>query len=104
MKSIPVDTRSITTLVGGAIQPAVGPDGAQRRDKSGRPLFQVPVVVVSESASADTFTVRLPGPVVQVQPLTPVTFVGLVARPWTMEGRSGVSFSAEAMQPVPTKS
>lgn len=104
MKTIPVDTRSITTLVGGAIQPATGPDGVQRRDKSGRPLFQVPVVVVSETASADTFMVRLPGPVAQMQPLTPVTFVGLVARPWTMEGRSGVSFSAEAMQPVSTKS
>lgn len=103
MKSIPVDTRAVTTLVGGAIQPATGPDGTQRRDKNGRPLFQVPVIIVSDSASADTLTVRVPGPVAQVQPLTPVTFVGLVARPWTMEGRSGVAFSAEAMQPVSTK-
>ena len=103
MRTIPVDTKSITTLVGGPIQAATSPDGSQRRDKSGRPLFQVPVIIVSEVASADTVVVRVPGPVAQVAPLTPVTFVGLVARPWSMEGRSGVSFSAEAMQPTQTK-
>lgn len=103
MRTIPVDTRGMTTLVGGAIQPANGNDGNQRRDQNGRPLFQVPVVIVSESANADTVTVRVPGPVAQLPPLTPVSFVGLIARPWSMEGRSGVSFSAEAMQPVSAK-
>lgn len=103
MKTIPVDTKSITMLVGGVIQAATSPDGSPKRDKSGRPLFQVPIVVVSEAANADTFVVRVPGPIAQVAPLMPVNFHGLVARPWSMEGRSGVSFSAESMQPVSTK-
>ena len=100
MNSIPVDTSRITTLVGGAIEPALTPSGTQRQSRDGKPLFNVPVVALIEGDNPDTFTVRVPGPVVQIPQLTPVRLIGLVARPWQMEGRSGVSFSASAIQPV----
>ena len=101
MRSIPVDTTRMTTLVGGAIQPATQQDGTPRRDRNGQPLFNVPVLVVVEGANPDTLVVRVPGPVAQVPSLTPVKLVGLVARPWSMDGgRSGVSFSADSVQPV----
>jgi hypothetical protein len=91
----------MTTLVGGAIQPATQQDGTPRRDRNGQALFNVPVLVVVEGANPDTLVVRVPGPVAQVPSLTPVKLVGLVARPWSMDGgRSGVSFSAESVQPV----
>jgi hypothetical protein len=105
MKTIPVDTSKLTMLVGGAILPATSPDGSPRRDRSGQTLFNIPVVVVVEGGNADTLTVRVPGPVPQVAPLTPVKFVALVARPWSMDGgRSGVSFSAESIQPAAVRS
>lgn len=101
MKTIPVDTSKMSLLIAGAIVAATTPDGSARRDRAGQTLFNVPVIAVSETASAETFTVRVPGPVPQLPSLTPVRLVGLVARPWTMDGgRSGVSFSAESIQPV----
>jgi hypothetical protein len=100
VKTIPVDTSALTTLVGGAITEATSPDGTAKRDRQGRPLFSVPVVVVADGANADTMTVRVPGPVPQIAPLTPINLVGLIARYWSMEGRSGVSFSAEKVAPV----
>jgi len=105
VKTIPVDTTNLTTLVGGAIQAATQPDGTQRTNRDGQPLFNVPVVVVIDGGDADTLVVRVPGPVPQLPPLTPVKFVKLVGRPWSMDGgRSGVSFSAESVQPVNTRS
>lgn len=100
MKTIPVDTSRITALVGGAIEAATTPTGEVRRDRDGKPLFNVPIVVVVEGGSPDTLAVRVPGPMRELAPLTPVQLVGLVARPWQMEGRSGVSYSAAAVQPV----
>jgi len=104
MRNIPVDTARLTTLVGGAIEAATTPDGTPRRNRAGQVLFNVPLVVVIENASADTLVVRIPGPVPQVPPLTPVRLVELVARPWTMDGRSGVSFTAEGLQPATQRS
>lgn len=100
MKTIPVDTSRITLLIGGAIEPATTPTGAQRQDRNGKALFNVPVLAVVEGGSPDTLTVRVPGPVAALAPLTPVRLVGLMARPWQMDGRSGTSFTAEAVQPA----
>jgi hypothetical protein len=105
VKTIPVDTTNLTTLVGGAIQAATQPDGTQRTNRAGQPLFNVPVIVVIDGGDADTLVVRVPGPVAQIPPLAPVKLVKLVGRPWSMDGgRSGVSFSAESVQPVNTRS
>lgn len=104
MKNIPVDTSKLTTLVAGAIQAATSPDGNARRDRGGQQIFNVPIIVVTEGGSAETMTVKIAGAVAQVPPLTPVRLVGLAARAWAMDGgRSGVSFSAEALQPVVAK-
>jgi hypothetical protein len=101
VKTIPVDTTHLTTLIGGAIQAATQPDGTHRTYRAGQPLFNVPLVVVVEGGDADTLTVRVPGPVAQIPPLTPVKLVNLVGRPWSMDGgRSGVSFIADSVQPV----
>jgi len=99
VRTIPVDCSKLTTIVGGLIQPATTEDGSPRRDKQGRTLFNVPVVVVAEGGNAEAMNVRVPGPVPQIPALTPVRIVGLVARPWAIGERSGVSFSAEALQP-----
>lgn len=103
MRTIPVDTNAMTLLIGGVIQPATNSDGTQRLNAAGKALFQVPVVVVTDGANADTIVVRVPGPVAHIEPLTPVKFVGLVARPWSIDGRSGVAFAANALQATSTK-
>lgn len=105
MRTIPVDTTRLTFMVGGAIQPATQPDGTPKRNRNGQALWNVPVVAVSDGSNAEAFVVRIPGPVPQVAPLTPVKLVGLTARPWSMEGgRSGVSFTAESIQPANSRS
>jgi len=100
MRTLPIDTSKMTVLVGGAIAAATSDDGTPRRDRNGAVLFNIPAVVLIEGGNAETLTVRVPGPVPQLAPMTPVRLLNLVARPWSMEGRSGVSFSADALQPV----
>ena len=100
MKTLPIDTSKMTAFIGGAIQPATKEDGTQRHDREGRPLFNVPVVLIIEGANAEALSVRIPGPIVQAAPMTPVQVEQLEARPWSFDGRSGVSFSATAVKPV----
>lgn len=105
MRTIPVDTTNLTFMVGGAIQPATQPDGTPKKNRNGQALWNVPIVAVSDGSNAEAFVVRIPGPVPQVPALTPVKLVHLTARPWSMEGgRSGVSFTAESIQPANARS
>lgn len=103
MKFIPVDTSRLTVHTIGAIAPVVTPDGQAKTDRSGRPLFSIPLLVVADGSTGETVTVKVPGPVSQLAPMTPVRLTGLVARAWSFDGRSGVALSAESVAPVASK-
>jgi hypothetical protein len=50
--------------------------------------------------SADLIAVKVPGvPSQAIRQGVPVKVVGLVAQPWTMADRSGVSFRAASVEP-----
>jgi hypothetical protein len=103
VKYIPVDTSKLTIHTIGAVAPVLSPDGQPKKDRAGRPLFSVPVLVVGDGATGETVTVKVPGPVAQLAPMTPVRLSNLVARAWAFEGRSGVSLTAETIAPVAVK-
>ena len=103
MFNLPVDTSAMTFMVGsGQAEPIRERDsGRQRTDpETGEPLYAVQVVVLSEGR-ADVITVKVPGASPpELAQGTPVRLVGLVATPWTMEGRSGVAFRATRIEPA----
>ena len=101
MRTIPVEP-SLHIVAAGIATAATTETGEQRRDKDGRPLFNLPVIGIAVDGAAEPFVVRVPGPVPALTPLTPVRLRALVARPWSMPatGRSGVSFSAASVEPV----
>jgi hypothetical protein len=100
VRIIPIDTSRLTIVIGGDVKPATNQDGTPRTTREGKPLVNVPVIVMADGGT-ETMTVRLPGPVPSLPVLTKVAFVGLVAKPWALDGRSGVSFQADGIQPAP---
>jgi hypothetical protein len=100
VRTIPIDISKLTTVIGGDVKPATNQDGTVRTNREGKPLMNVPVIVMADGGT-ETMTVRIPGPVPSLPVLTRVVFVGLVAKPWSLDGRAGVSFQAESIQPAP---
>jgi hypothetical protein len=103
MFNLPVDTTGMTFLVGNAAAEPIRERGTgrQRTDPdTGEPLYAVQLVVLTEGR-ADVITVKVPstGPL-ELGQGTPVRVSGLVAVPWTMEGRSGIAFRAARIEPA----
>ncbi len=100
---LPIDTSGLTLLVGMAPEPVV--DFESRRpkaDENGEPLYQLQIVALG-SEGAEVITVKVAGEPRGLTPGVPVKVLGLVALPWSMGERSGVSFKAariEAVGPV----
>ncbi|HET7519395.1 MAG TPA: hypothetical protein VFN05_17235 [Actinomycetes bacterium] len=96
---LPIDTSAIAFLCALAPEPVV--DFETRRpkaDENGEPLYTVQLLVMGED-SADLIAVKVPGvPSAAIRQGAPVT--GLVAQPWTMADRSGVSFRAARIEPA----
>jgi hypothetical protein len=70
--------------------------GQPRIDKAtGRPLWQVQVMALDESGG-DVIAVTVAGEPT-VSPGRPVTITGLVALPWSQDGRSGIAYRADAI-------
>jgi hypothetical protein len=98
---LPVDTSAIAFLCAMPPEPVV--DFETRRpkaDENGEPLFVVQLLVMGED-SADLIAVKVPGvPSTAIRQGVAVKVTGLVAQPWTMADRSGVSFRAAKVEPA----
>jgi hypothetical protein len=98
---LPIDTSAIAFLCAMAPEPVV--DFETRRpkaDDNGEPLYLVQLLVMGED-SADLIAVKVPGVLSQaIRQGAPVKVTGLVAQPWTMADRSGVSFRAARIEPA----
>ncbi len=85
----------------GTAEPALkyGTD-VQLEDADGRPLVNVEVAFASADAKSEIVRVRVPSANVPkgLALASPVRFKGLTARPWSSDGRAGMSFSAEAIE------
>ena len=98
---LPVDTSAIAFLCAMPPEPVVDFETKRpRADENGEPLYTVQLLVMGED-SADLIAVKVPGvPSQAIRQDAPVKVTGLVAQPWTMADRSGVSFRAVRVEPV----
>jgi hypothetical protein len=98
---LPIDTSAIAFLCAMQAEPVV--DFETRRpkaDENGEPLYVVQLLAMGED-SADLIAVKVPGiPSSAIRQGHPVKVTGLVAQPWTMADRSGVSFRASKVEPA----
>src|SRR4029450_11021149 len=97
---LPIDTSAIAFLCALAPEPVVDFETKRpRADENGEPLYVIPLLAMGGGA-AHLLAVKVPGaPSQAIRQGAPVKVTGLVAQPWTMADRSGVSFRAARVQP-----
>jgi hypothetical protein len=96
---LPIDTSAISFLCALAPEPVI--DFETRRpkaDENGEPVYVFQLLAMGDG-SADLLAVKVPGvPAPAIRQGVPVKVHGLVAQPWTMQDRSGVSFRAARVE------
>ena len=104
MRNIPVDTSQLTFMVAGEPEPKIvdRETGEVKKDSEGRDLYTIPLLpqpnddrrnpVIVVTFPSEDFPRISQG--IKVRP------VGLTAFYWSMNGRSGLGFRAEAIRPV----
>ena len=101
---LPIDTSAIAFLCAMPPEPVL--DFETRRpkaDDNGEPLYIIQLLAMGDG-SADLLAVKVPGvPSAAIRQGAPVKVTGLVAQPWTMNDRSGVSFKAARVEPAVTQ-
>jgi len=103
MKVIPVDTNILTFVHMGVIEAAterIG--GAPRTNEAGLALWRVPAVVVipGEKKPEGVIVIVPSAAEPKLEQGSEVKFRSLRARSWSMNGSSGISLSAEAIEPT----
>ncbi len=98
---LPVDTSAIAFLCAMPPEPLIDFQTRQpKADDNGEPLYVVQLLAMGGD-SADLIAVKVPGmPSEAIRQGHPVKVSGLVAQPWTMNERSGVSFRAARIEPA----
>ena len=97
---LPVDTSAIAFLCAVEAEPVVDFETKRpRADENGEPLYMVQLIAMSDGA-ADIIAVKVPGQPSGLRQGHAVKVQGLVAQPWTMQDRSGVSFRAARIEPA----
>lgn len=91
---LPIDVSGLTFLLMGAAAPVRDYETKQAKgDDNGVPLYQVPIGVMGAD-TPELITVKVPGEPSGLALGQPVRLSGLVAQPWAMGDRNGVSFRA----------
>jgi hypothetical protein len=98
---LPVDTSAISFLCALAPEPVVDFETRQpKADENGEPLYVIQLLAMGDG-SADLLAVKVPSvPSSAIRQGVPVKVTGLVAQPWTMNDRAGVSFRATRVEPA----
>lgn len=95
---LPIDVSALQFLVAVGPVPVIDFESkTPRADDNGEPLYTVQLVAMGEG-KADILPVKLAGSPGMLGPGTPVEVTGLVATPWSMGDRSGVSFRAASIE------
>ncbi len=96
---LPIDTRGITFACG-IPKPIIDFETrAQKLDKNGVPLWQVMLFTASED-NDDKLKVKVAGEPKGLTPLCLVKVTNLVSSTWDMNGQTGVSYTADAIEPL----
>ncbi len=95
---LPIDTSGMTFLAAGPPEPVVNYDTkAPKVDDNGQAIFAVQVVALVDGG-AEVLAVKVAGEPKGINKGGAVNLVGLVAQPWSMDGRSGVAFRAAKLE------
>jgi hypothetical protein len=96
---LPIDTSAILFSVGIPPEPARDWETKQHRtDQDGQPLYAVQLVALSQG-SAEILPVKFAGKPEGLTQGTPVKVTNLIASSWQRDGRFGVSFRADSIEP-----
>jgi hypothetical protein len=94
-----IRTERVRFLVSKAPEPRSDGDGRQKVDRaSGESLYSTELVAMDDTGAEVVKVTTAGAPKVAADQMVQVS--GLVALPWSMEGRSGVAFRAQAIAPV----
>jgi hypothetical protein len=97
---LPVDTSAMTLVAMAPPEPVV--DFATRQpkaDANGLPLFTVQVAAMFQD-QGEVLAVKVAGEPAGITAGAPVQIGGLVAQPWELGDRSGISYRAASIRPV----
>jgi hypothetical protein len=96
-----IKTEGVDFVVSRTPKPKNDNDGRQKTDRETGELLHVTELVAMDETGAEVIKVTTAG-APRVTKRQPVTVLQLVATPWTIDGRGGVAFRAEAITPVPS--
>jgi hypothetical protein len=97
---LPIDVSELTFLV--AVPPVPVMDfetKKQKADDDGQPMHTVQLVCLGDG-NAEILAVKFAGPPGALMQGAPAKVTNLVATPWSMGERSGVSFKASSVEPA----
>jgi hypothetical protein len=97
---LPVDTSAMTLVAMAPPEPVV--DFATRQpkaDASGLPLYTVQVAAMFQD-QGEVLAVKVAGEPAGIGAGAPVQVTGLVAQPWELGERSGISYRAASIRPA----
>jgi len=95
---LPIDTSGMTFLAAGPAEPALNYDTkAVKVDDNGQAIFSVQVVALVDGG-AEVLPVKVAGEPKGIVKGGGLKLVGLVAQPWSMDGRFGVAFRATQIE------
>ena len=100
---LPVDTSAMTLVAMAAPEPVVDFTTRQpKADANGLPLYTVQVAAMFAD-QGEVLAVKVAGQPTGINPGMAVEVAGLVAQPWALGERSGVSYRAAAIHPAGVK-
>jgi hypothetical protein len=100
---LPVDTSAMVLVAMAKAEPVVDFTTRQpKADPNGQPLYTVQVAAMYDD-QGEVLAVKVAGQPAGISPGMAVEVAGLVAQPWALGERSGVSYRAAAIRPADGK-
>ena len=99
MNTLPIDQAKITTISAGESYAANDQSGQQARNKEGKTLWFVPVLLTATNTRPEMVRVKIAADTCpKFQPGTALRFGELQAVVWEMNGKHGISYRAERVE------
>jgi hypothetical protein len=97
---LPVDTSAMTLVAMAPPEPVVDfATRAPKADGNGQPLYTVQVAAMFQD-QGEVLAVKVAGEPAGITAGLPVQITGLVAQPWELGDRSGISYRAASIRPA----
>lgn len=97
---LPIDTSEVSFVVAGGAEPVRDFESKQQKtDETGAPLFAIALMVLGDG-QPEIIAVKVSGAAPVLAPGQQAKVTGLVATPWSMGERSGISFRAAKVEAV----